>query len=150
MATKIPAQSPLHFQHSESTKAPAAAIWAIWIDIDRWPEWDRGLKKAQLKNGPFAEGAKGRLTPDKGPKAKFIITDVKEGQAYTLKTRIPFGWLIVRRYLKEEKDQRVFTHEVEFTGLFKKLFARQLGKRYQKMLPEVLQKIKELAEQVPG
>ena len=113
--------------------------------MPNWPKWDTGLKSAELKR-EFAEGAKGRLVPDKGPKSKFIITDVKQGMGYTLKTKIPFGWMNVKRRLEATNSGTYFTHEVEFTGLLKKMFGKKYGSRYQKLLPDVMQSISKIAE----
>ncbi len=146
MTISLSSQTPLSFSHTDSTQAPPERIWEIWTNVSNWPTWDAGLRSARLKKGPFREGAKGKLKPDKGPKASFWITEVEEGIAYTLKTRIPFGWLIVRRRLWQDGGWTYFRHEVEFTGWLKKTFARKFGPRYREMLPSVLQKIKMLAE----
>ncbi|MEM6726470.1 MAG: polyketide cyclase, partial [Bacteroidota bacterium] len=111
-----------------------------------WQAWDTGLKSANL-NGPFQLGTKGKLKPDKGPSAKFKIVAFEQGQSYTFKTNLPFGGLYVKRFLQKTPRGIQFTHEVWFTGLTKKLFARKFGPRYQEMLPKVMQSLKTIAEQ---
>jgi hypothetical protein len=39
-----------------------------------------------------------------------------------------------------------FTHDVEFTGLLKKMLGKKLGKNYRAMLPSVMSEIKQIAE----
>ena len=138
-------ESNYHFSHTESTTASAARIWQVWTDVPNWKQWDKGLKEAILE-GEFAIGAKGKLIPDKGPKSKFVVTEMKPGESYTFKTRIPFGWLIIKRYLRNKDGVTRFTHEVEFTGILKKALGKNPGKRYRAMLPEVMQAIAALAE----
>ncbi len=138
-------QSNYHFSYTDSTSLSKDKIWQIWTDVPNWQEWDKGLKEAYLE-GAFVAGAKGQLVPDKGPKSKFIISELIPNQSYTLKTKIPFGWLMVKRNLEVKNGITYFTHDVEFTGLLKKIFGRQMGKKYRAMLPEVLNKIKEMAE----
>lgn len=133
------------FKHTEYTTANPATIWKIWIDVPNWQQWDDGLKAAELQ-GAFITGAKGKLIPDKGPRARFFIDTIEEGKSYTFKTKIPFGFLVIKRTLSVENELTAFTHEVSFTGLLKKPFARSLGKRYQTMLPEAMRKIKVIAE----
>lgn len=140
-------EKAIQFKHSVTTTASAEQIWHIWTDVQNWHQWDSGLKSATLKAGIFKVDAKGSLIPDKGPKAKFIISEVVEGHSYTFKTKIPFGWLIVKRYLKQEGDQVVFTHDVQFTGLLKGMFGKMMGAKYKEMLPQVMEKVKEIAEQ---
>lgn len=139
------AQTNYHFHHTVVTEAHPASIWKIWTDVAGWKKWDSGLKDAIL-NEPFGAGAKGKLIPDKGPKSKFVVSEYYEGVGYTFKTRIPLGWLKVKRYLTSEGNQTSFTHEVTFTGLLRNPLGNSIGKRYRAMLPEVMNNIKTLAE----
>lgn len=134
-----------HFSHTDSTTAPAENVWRIWTDVSNWKQWDNGVREAML-NGDFVAGARGRLVPDKGPRSKFMISEVNAGIGYTFKTKIPFGWLVVKRTLHTTGEKTFFTHEVSFTGPFKKLFGKTLGKRYRAVLPTVLTNIRNLAE----
>ncbi len=145
LAATAAAQDYTQFSHTVSTTASAEKIWSIWTDVPNWHQWDTGLQSATL-DAPFQLGAKGKLVPDRGPKSKFKISALEEGRSYTFKTRIPFGWLIVRRFMEKKDGQLFFTHEVEFTGLFKRAFAKRFGPRYKEMLPVVMQNIKVLAE----
>ena len=138
-------QSNYHFSHTDSTTATSDKIWQVWTDVPNWKQWDKGLKKAILE-GEFIVGSKGKLIPDKGPKSKFIISELEPNKSYTFKTKIPFGWLIIKRTLEAKNGYTYFTHEVQFTGLLKKVLGKKLGKNYRAMLPEVLTEIKQIAE----
>lgn len=137
--------SVCHFAHTDSTHATADKIWKVWTDVPNWKQWDKGLREASLE-GPFVLGAKGRLTPDKGPASSFVISELIPGKGYTFKTRIPLGWIIVRRTLEVREEKTFFRHEVRFTGPFKVLLGRSAGRRYRAMLPETLSAIKHIAE----
>ncbi|MEN0048156.1 MAG: SRPBCC family protein [Bacteroidota bacterium] len=134
-----------HFWHTVETTAPPERIWKIWTDVSNWKAWDTGLKDAQLE-GVFKLNAKGFIISLEGRKAKFKVTEYIENQSYTYKTALPLGGLYVKRYLSAENGKTTFSHEVWFEGLTKKIFAKILGSDFQKMLPEVLQNIKNLAE----
>ena len=138
-------QTNYHFKRTDSTTASSIKVWNIWTDVANWKQWDKGLKEAVLK-GDFKVGAKGKLIPDKGPKSKFIITEVIPEQSYTFKTKIPFGWLVIKRYLEVREGVTYFTHDVRFTGLLKKALGNKLGKSYRAMLPSVMNEIKSIAE----
>lgn len=138
-------QTNYHFSHTDSTTASSDKIWQIWTDVPNWKQWDKGLQDATLE-GTFEVGTKGKLIPDKGPKSKFIISELVPNQSYTFKTKIPFGWLVIKRTLEVKNEITYFTHDVEFTGLLKKLLGNNLGKRYSAMLPEVMKEIKLIAE----
>jgi hypothetical protein len=138
-------QKNYHFSYSLSTQASQDEIWKIWTDVPNWKTWDTGLKDAKLE-GIFRNGANGKLTPDQGKISDFIIEKVIENSTYTLKVRIPFGWLKVHRYMVLENDIVVFTHDVQFAGVMKGLIGKKIGKRYREMLPIVMQNIKVIAE----
>jgi hypothetical protein len=138
-------QTNYHFFHTDSTIATSDKIWQVWTDVTNWKQWDKGLKEAEL-DGQFLIGTKGKLIPDKGPKSKFVISELVPNQSYTFKTKIPFGWLIVNRTLEVKDGKTFFTHDVQFTGLLKKILGNKIGKRYRAMLPSVLSEIKLIAE----
>ncbi|WP_245565043.1 SRPBCC family protein [Spirosoma spitsbergense] len=138
-------QTNVHFSHTLETRALPEKIWQLWTDVPNWKDWDDGLKSAAL-TGPFQQGAIGMLTPDKGPTSKFVVDSLVPDQSYTIKTKLPFGSLYVKRYLTVEEGKTQFTHEVWFSGLTKGLFARVLGKHYRTILPDVMRRISVLAE----
>lgn len=144
---KAPAQQTnYHFFHTDSTTATSNKIWKVWTDVPNWKQWDKGLKDVVLV-GAFIVGSKGKITPKKGPKSKFVISELNPYQSYTFKTKIPFGWLIIKRTLEVKEGKTFFTHDIAFTGLLKKVMGKKLGKNYRAMLPSVLAKIKSIAEQ---
>ena len=134
------------FTHTLSTTARAEAVWALWTDVQTWPSWDDELEAATL-DGPFREGARGRLRPTSGLSARFMIEDVVPGRAYTLATRLPLGWLRVRRTLNVAGDRVELTHAVTFSGLGGHLLAGRLGPRFRHALPVVMDRLRTLAEE---
>src|SRR5947208_16796138 len=50
-----------HEQCIDSTAAPEA-IWGLWADVAKWPEWNADLERAEL-SGPFAPGSTITMTP---------------------------------------------------------------------------------------
>lgn len=140
-------ESAVRFSHTTNTTASPEAIWAIWTDVANWSEWDTGLQSAEL-SGDWQEGVKGILVPDEGPsKVKFKVIDYQDAiRAYTFKTSLPLGGLFVKRSLEVRDGKTYFTHEVWFTGLFKKTFAKRLGTRYREMLPAVMEQVARRAE----
>ncbi|MBI3218539.1 MAG: polyketide cyclase [Bacteroidetes bacterium] len=138
-------QTNYHFSHTDSTSVTSDKIWEVWTDVPNWKQWDRGLKEAIL-DGEFIVGTKGKLIPDKGPKSRFVISELEPNKSYTFKTKIPFGWLIIKRTLVVKEGKTFFTHDVEFTGVLKRVLGNRLGKNYRAMLPSVLAEIKRIAE----
>ncbi|MEM8908893.1 MAG: SRPBCC family protein [Bacteroidota bacterium] len=138
--------SPKHFWHTVETKALPEQIWSIWIDVNNWHLWDSGLQSAAMAE-PFALKAKGKIVSLQGRQSKFKVVAYEAGASYTFKTKLPLGGLFVKRYLEVRDGKTYFTHEVWFKGMTAGLFAKKFGKDFQAMLPEVMDKIKVLAEQ---
>lgn len=134
-----------HFWHSVETSASPEVIWRIWTDVPNWKNWDTGLKDASME-GYFNLNSKGVITSLEDRKSKFKVVEYTEGQSYTYKTKLPLGSLYVKRYLTVKEGKTIYTHEVWFKGLNGGIFAKAFGEKFRKMLPDVLTRIKEIAE----
>lgn len=149
LATTLNAQdnkpTDKHFWYSMNTAASSEAIWSIWTDVPNWKDWDTGLKDASIE-GEFDLASEGVIISLEDRKSKFKVVEFVEGQTYTYKTKLPMGSLYVKRYLTEENGKTTFTHEVWFKGLTGRLFSKVFGKKFRRMLPDVLRNIKQIAE----
>ena len=135
----------MQFEHTVITNASPDAIWDLWANVSRWPEWDTELQTAEL-DGPFELGATGRLQPQKGPQSAFVISQLEAGRSYTFTTRLFFSRLDVYRFLAQRDDQTVFTHRVSFRGPLGFIFGRLLGPGFKCALPSVMKQLARLAE----
>ena len=143
------------FSNTVETTASAEDIWAIWTNVERWPEWDSELVSACL-DGAFALHATGHLVPKQGGRSRFVISQFAdsgspESRSYRLSVQLPLCKLHVRRFfedalLEEAQDKLRFTHEVSFEGPSAFLFSALLGRRFRAVLPQVMQSIKVMAE----
>ncbi|MEL7148520.1 MAG: SRPBCC family protein [Bacteroidota bacterium] len=140
-------ESNKHFSHTVTVAADASKIWQIWTDVSNWKSWDKGLRDAFLASGDFGLSASGTIIALNGQKSKFTIVAYQQGRSYTMKTRLPFGSLYVRRFLTTKDGIVTFTHEVRFAGLSAGLFAGLFGRKFRIMLPEVMEEIKKIVAQ---
>lgn len=115
-------------RHTEITDAPASAVWALWEDVPRWPEWDEGLDAIRL-DGPFAVGTPGRISPTGSPSWRFTLITVEPGRRFTDETRLPLCRLRFGHELGAAADGRTaITITVSFHGPLAPLFRRVIGK----------------------
>ena len=146
LAVALPIESSnKHFSSTLTTSASPETIWQIWTDVPNWKNWDTGLQDASMASA-WELGAKGKILSLEGRKAKFKVVEWVPQESYTYKTQLPLARLYVKRSLKTEAGQTIFTHEVWFTGLLGGIFAKALGTSFREMLPGVLKNIKEIAE----
>ncbi|MBE9210195.1 polyketide cyclase [Nostoc sp. LEGE 06077] len=136
----------MKFSHTVKTSAIPEQIWEIWVDVKNWPIWDTELESAYIE-GDFTLYTKGKLKPKNAPVSVFFISEFESKKSYTFTTQLPLCKLNVKRYLTVNHSGTFFTHEISFTGLLSFLFSNLLGRKFQKVLPEVMDKLRKLAEE---
>jgi hypothetical protein len=134
----------MKFSHTLKTVAAPERIWEIWTDVENWAQWDTELISADL-DGAFVLGAIGRLKPKTGGATKFEISQFNPGNSYTFTIGLPLCSLWVHRYLSDRSDGTYFTHEVSFQGLLAWLFGLLLGRKFQAVLPKVMENVARIA-----
>jgi hypothetical protein len=72
----------MHLFECEATfEADPDAVWKVWTDVARWPEWDVSKEIAQL-DGPFEAGTRGWARQRGNLGGAFTITEVREEGGY--------------------------------------------------------------------
>lgn len=138
-------QSNSHFSFTVAINNSIDKVWETLIDVPTWHLWDTELIEAKL-DGNFEVGAKGTMIPKKGPELQFYISEMTTHQSYTINTIMPVGELVIKRNLTKNGNQIEFTDDIKFTGFLKSVFGVMLGGQFRKVLPEVLDKFKTIAE----
>ena len=138
-------QSNHHFSFTIHLNATNSNIWQTLIDVKNWHQWDTELIEANIE-GVFEKGAKGTMKPKTGPKLKFYISELIPNQSYTINTIMPVGELVIKRSLEEINKEINFTDDIEFTGFLKYIFGFMLGRQFRKVLPNVMNNFKRIAE----
>ena len=138
-------QSIYHFSISIAIENTLPKVWETLIDVENWHIWDTEILSSKL-SGKFELDSNGVMIPKKGPKLNFYISEITPHKTYTFKTKMPIGWLIIKRTIVQENDAVIFTDDIQFNGILKQLFGLMLGKGFIKVLPEVMLNFKILAE----
>ena len=81
------------FECEATFEAEPAAVWAVWTDVDRWPEWDVSKEIARL-DGPFEIGASGWAKQRGNLGGSFTITEVECGRRWVTECPMPLGKVI--------------------------------------------------------
>jgi Polyketide cyclase / dehydrase and lipid transport len=137
----------MRFAHTVGTVAMPGDVWAVWTDVDRWPEWDTELESASIEGVRLAPGAGGTLRPERGPTSSFVVSEFEPERGYAFTTQLPLCKLVVRRRLGEDGNGgTAFTHEVSFVGSLSFLFGTLLGRRFRAALPGVMENVRLMAE----
>lgn len=65
--------------------APAAVLWRLLVDTDRWPDWGPTVRAVELDARRLALGSRGRVQTAVGLWVPFEITRFEEGRAWSWK-----------------------------------------------------------------
>ncbi|MDX2469744.1 MAG: SRPBCC family protein [SAR324 cluster bacterium] len=135
------------FQENLTFKGRKEKVWASYTQVNQWAEWDHSLVCSRLDFGDdpinFTEGATGWLQPKKGPKVKFVLTEVAPEVSFTSRSqlpldRLPLASLAIEHVIAQRGDQVTITHAVTFSGPLGFLFGYLIGKEIKKDLPQAL------------
>ncbi|MGC5288732.1 SRPBCC family protein [Micromonospora sp. DT231] len=74
----------MRFEATAEIAADAEQVWAVLVDVERWPEWTTSVTRVERgESGPFAVGATARLTQPKLRPAVWRVTELTEGREFT-------------------------------------------------------------------
>jgi uncharacterized membrane protein len=60
--------------------APQAKVWAVLVDVERWPEWTASMEKVErLDDGPFGLGSRVRIKQPRFPALVWKVTAFEPG-----------------------------------------------------------------------
>ena len=86
--------------------AGPVAVWAVWTDVARWPEWDVSKEIARL-DGPFEPGVSGWAKQRGNLGGSFTITAVEAGRRWVSECPVPLGKVIFDHVLEPAGKGRV-------------------------------------------
>jgi uncharacterized protein YndB with AHSA1/START domain len=125
------------FECEATFKADPAAVWKVWTDVARWPEWDVSKEIARL-DGPFQPGACGWAKQRGNLGGSFTITAVDDGRHWVTECPVPFGKVLFDHLLEPVAGGRVrVVKRVEVQGGFGPLF-RLLAPKMRREIGESL------------
>lgn len=133
-------------EHSIETSATPEAIWRLWADVPRWPEWNADLDRAELE-GDFAAGSTIRMTSKDGDSVELRIAEAVEPERFV--DEADLGTVTVRTNHEVERtdsDRARVVYRMEISGPEADTVGPELGPQISGDFPEVLQALAERAE----
>ena len=97
----------MHLFECEATfEADPDAVWKVWTDVARWPEWDVSKEIAEL-DGPFEAGASGWARQRGNLGGSFTIPAVDTGRRWVSECPVPLGKVVFDHVLEPVAGGRV-------------------------------------------
>ena len=132
--------------HSERSSATPAAVWALWADASRWPDWNEQLESGEL-DGELAVGTGATVKFKRGGKMRFTIVTVEPERLFVDEAKLPGCRFGHEHRVEPAGSGCEITHRLYLTGatsgLFSRLFSR---KRMEKSVVGFVERERELAE----
>lgn len=75
------------FEYTLDCPAAPDAVWQVYADTARWPQWNAGVERLEL-GGEFRAGARGQLTPRGQEPLPFLLVSAQPGRGYVSETEI--------------------------------------------------------------
>jgi hypothetical protein len=112
------------FDESTVITGDLATVWRIVSDVAAWPSWDPHVLESGF-DATFEEGNGGwtlsRIVPER--RSHFTLVSVEPGKAYTMRSPMPLGkMLIINRYAEAVLGRVEVSRRVEVHGGFGKVF----------------------------
>jgi Polyketide cyclase / dehydrase and lipid transport len=133
-------------EHTAETTAAPEAIWGVWSDVERWPEWNADLERAEL-SGPFAAGSTITMFPKGQDPIELRVAEASEPETFA--DQADLGDVVVRTIhgLEPLEGGRVrVTYRMEITGPAADTLGPQIGPEISADFPQVLAALVERAE----
>ncbi len=72
--------------------APAATVWSVFSDVERWPEWTASVERLVALDGPGLDvGRRFAIKQPRLPNLVWQVTDVDPGAGWTWRQGSPGG-----------------------------------------------------------
>lgn len=133
------------FSNTIKTDTSKEKIWQIWSDVENWNRWDKDVEWSKIENN-FSIGQKGILKATGGPKSKFVFTEVTPNKSFTTQSSLPLTKMDFVHTLEEKNGELFLTHSIVFSGFLSFIFAKLIGEKLSKGLPNAMENLIELAK----
>jgi hypothetical protein len=133
-------------EQSIETTAAREAIWGLWADVTRWPEWNADLEQAEL-SGPFAAGSTITMSSQRQEPIELRIAEAAEPEVFVDEANL--GDVVVRTIHRLERldgDRVRVVYRMEITGPGADTVGPQIGPEISADFPQVLSALVALAE----
>ena len=105
-------------ENSVEIDAPARAVWDVYTDVERWPDWTASVTRVVPLDGPGIEvGKRFEIKQPRLPKLVWEVTRVDPGVSWTWRQRSPGGTTLGRHeVLSQNADRTLVRQSIDQRG----------------------------------
>jgi len=73
----------MELTRSIDIQAPPGIVWAVWSDVERWPEWTASVSRVErFEQGPLVVGHRARVRQPKLPTAVWQVSKLEGSRGF--------------------------------------------------------------------
>jgi uncharacterized membrane protein len=114
--------------------APPEIVWAVWSDLERWPEWTASVSQIErLDAGPLALGHRARVRQPKLPTVVWQVTRLEVGRGFEWESASPGARVIGYHWIEPQGSGSRVRLGIVFSGPIARLvgwLTRSLSEHY--------------------
>ena len=114
--------------HSERSSAAPPAVWALWADASRWPEWNEELESGEL-HGELAVGTEASVKFKRGGRMRFTVSAVEPERLFIDEAKLPGCRFGHEHRIEPAGAGSEITHRLYLKGPTSGLFSRLFGRK---------------------
>ena len=114
--------------HSDTIGAPPEAVWALWADASRWPEWNDQLESGEL-HGDLAVGIEATVKFKRGGKMVFKVVELEPGRLFVDEAKLPGCRFGHEHRVEPSGGGSEITHRLYLKGPTSGAFSRLFGRK---------------------
>ncbi len=114
--------------HTERISADADAIWELWADPQRWPDWNEQVEGVEL-DGELRVGAEVSVKFKRGGKVKFEVTELEPLRLFVDEAKFPGARLGHEHRMKPGKSSVEVTHRLYVEGPMSGFWSLMLSRK---------------------
>jgi carbon monoxide dehydrogenase subunit G len=145
----------IHIERTVNINAPPERVWAVMVDVERWPEWTESMKSVErLDSGEFGVGSKAKLRIRRSPNANvWTVTELAPNRSFTWETNSGGVKGMAAHVIDPDGNGSKVTLTVDLSGIVATLFGPMIGDQSRKnveMEAEGLKRRSEEGASAPG
>ena len=129
--------------------APAQLVWAVFSDVERWPEWTASVTSLVARDGAgLAVGKRFAIKQPGMSKLVWKVTEIDPGSSWTWVQRSPGVLVSARHWVSAQPGGRTLVRQqLDQRGVLGALVGRLMVKKTKRFLELEAQGLKARAEQ---
>lgn len=132
------------FEESMTAPVSAEKIWALYSDVDRWPDWNEAINSVEL-NGTFENGATGSIQVLIAPPLGFRLENLKPGEGFDIVAGLGDLRVTMHQQLTDDGDgECTIKHALTLEGANEAML-QTVGEMLSANIPDSMQRLLELA-----